>query len=182
MWIRYRQYANGSPFCCCTFLHLHSLHTPLKRYIQFAYTFVTIIYLLLHQTFWLLILWVRCNRRYPQNTNTHIIANDSDSSCISNAITRHVWLLEKFNNELWIWHLPHRQKQSGLSRTVHFSEETYIYFLCFSHLEWQRRLKYFLMLYTDLINLHSQYQGCWWPGDAMIHGFSDHDMGPFKPG
>ena len=181
MWIRYRPYANGSLFCCCTFLHLHS----------FAYTFkkvYTICICFCDNNLFAFTSNILANyivgtmKPTLSSTHTHIIANDNDSSYINNAITRHVWLLTKFNNELWIWHQPHRQKQSGLSRTVHFSEETCIYFLCYSHLEWQRRLKYFLMLYTDLINLYSQYQGCWWPGDAMIHGFSDHDMGLFKPG
>ena len=42
----------------------------------------------------------------------------------------------------------------------------------FSTLRWQRYLKFYLMEDKDLFILHSQYQGCWWPGYLRSQGIS----------
>ena len=34
----------------------------------------------------------------------------------------------------------------------------------------------------DLPILHSQYHGCWYPGDARSQGISSHDIGLISPG
>ena len=39
---------------------------------------------------------------------------------------------------------------------------------------WHMLLKSFLMEDRDLPILHSQYHGCWWPGDARSQGISSH--------
>ena len=33
-----------------------------------------------------------------------------------------------------------------------------------------------------MATLHSQYHACWWPGDVMSHGLSNHDIDLVKPG
>ena len=39
--------------------------------------------------------------------------------------------------------------------------------------------KSFLRVDKDLFILHSQYHGCWWPGDARSQGISNHDIDLF---
>ena len=60
-----------------------------------------------------------------------------------------------------------------------FSEKTktYIYILCHSSLfTLHMQLKSFLKQDKNLIILHSQYHGCWCPGNARSQGLSNHDI------
>ena len=58
-------------------------------------------------------------------------------------------------------------------------QETWIHICIFIHISiliWYRSLKSFPMEDKDLFILHSQYHGCWWPGDARSQDISSHDI------
>ena len=70
----------------------------------------------------------------------------------------------------------------------------YFHHLTFTCLIFQKKHTYlFTFLHTDwcdtsswnpsscITHLHSQYHGCWWPGDARIQGISNHDIDLIKP-
>ena len=60
--------------------------------------------------------------------------------------------------------------------------QTYIHILCHSSaLIWHRWLKYFLNYDKYLPILHSQYHGCWCPGDARSQDSSSCDIDLIKP-
>ena len=58
----------------------------------------------------------------------------------------------------------------------------YIYIFChYFILIWHRYLKSLLKWDQDLHILHSQYHGCWCPGDVRRQGISSHDIDLVKP-
>ena len=70
---------------------------------------------------------------------------------------------------------PQRVNRISLPSTLHMLhsfQETYKYMCIFQH--WH--LKPFLMEYKDLFIQHSQYHGCWWPGDARSQVISSHGI------
>ena len=92
----------------------------------------------------------------------------------------------------WAWYMTHNRLVIRCWMWFHcltlyvlnFSEgtKTYICILCHpSTLIWHRYLKSFLKYDQDLYILHSQYHGCWCPGDVRSQGISSHDIDLFIP-
>ena len=57
----------------------------------------------------------------------------------------------------------------------------YLYCISFLHTDRTEVVDIFPCVFQRPTVVYSQYHGCWWPGDAMSQGISNHDIDLVKP-
>ena len=140
--------------------------------------------------------WANGRKRYFSYTNDCHLPCEI-SKCIFVKIN--VWILIQYSpyiikfrggiltiSQLWFCYNAIKPQYDWQVLTLYmliFSDRTkYIYVLCHSSIFVRhRKLKYFLKKDKDLSILHSQYHGCWCPGDARSQGINNHDIDLVKP-
>ena len=61
------------------------------------------------------------------------------------------------------------------------TENIDLHFMSFFHIDVTEVVEIFRHVRHELLILHSQYHGCWFPGDAGSQGIRTHDIDNVKP-